>query len=178
MIVTAFDTETTNLINSGMVPIDKQPEIIEFYGCRVDLTTGEVLAEVDELIKPRRPLTPETTRITGIKEADLADRSPFAAFADPIAALLEGSPGVMAHNLSFDMEMTALEFGRLGRILAWPRRKLCTVERTVHLRGHRMTLTHLHEHLFGEGFPDAHRARVDVQAMVRCAVELHKRGEL
>jgi hypothetical protein len=40
----------------------------------------------------------------------------------------------------------------------------------------RLTLSNLHEHLFGEKFKDAHRARSDVMALVRVARELRRRG--
>ena len=37
-----FDTETSGLVQTRLVPLKKQPSIIEFYGCVVDLATGEV----------------------------------------------------------------------------------------------------------------------------------------
>jgi DNA polymerase-3 subunit alpha len=41
-----------------------------------------------------------------------------------------------------------------------------------------MKLADLHEFLFGEGFEDAHRAKSDVMATVRCFIELCKRGDI
>jgi hypothetical protein len=73
------------------------------------------------------------------------------------------------------MEMVDIEFERLGRKAPWPPRKVCTVEATVHLLGYRLSLQNLHKHLFGENFDEAHRAKVDVEALVRCCVELRKR---
>lgn len=73
--------------------------------------------------------------------------------------------------------MIDFEMKRLVTELAWPERLVCTVEATEHLKGHRLSLTKLYEHLFpGENFPGAHRAKADVQALVRCYVEMFKQG--
>ena len=171
------DTETTGLIDNHLIPIDKQPRIIEFYGCLADLETGEILSELELLIKPPSPLTEEITRITGITDELLADAQPFANHAARIKECLETAPCIMAHNASFDVEMIDIEFERMGQKVAWPR-VICTVEQTLHLSGFRLNLAGLHTHLFGEGFPAAHRARNDVMAMFRCCCELYKREEL
>jgi len=85
-----------------------------------------------------------------------------------------------AHNLAYDMEMLEFEFKRLNDTLKglWNKPLICTVEQTVHLRGIRLSLSALHEYLFNEKFEGAHRAKADVQAQVRCFMELKKRGEL
>lgn len=180
MIVLAFDTETSGLLHSALTPLDKQPEIIEFYGVMVDLATGDQGAELEQLLAPARAISDEITGITGITNEMLVGQPMFANFAHQLEQFIGNSDAVMAHNLSFDMEMVDLEFGRvkMSTTSMWPRRKICTVEKTIHLKGHRLTLQGLHEHLFGEGFPKAHRARADVQAMIKCSVELFKRGEL
>ncbi len=45
----------------------------------------------------------------------------------------------------------------------------------MHMKGHRLKMMQLYELLFGEQFADAHRARNDVQALRRLAVELYRR---
>lgn len=177
MIITCWDTETTGLVNNHVMPLDKQPELTEAYFCTVNLETGEILAEWESLFKPSQPISDEITRITGIDDALVADAPAFKDKADEIAAFIEGSPIVCAHNLSFDKEILDLEAERLGRTIKWPP-LLCSVEASVHLLGYRLTLTALHEHLFNARFPEAHRARNDVQALVRCMCELYRRGEL
>jgi DNA polymerase III epsilon subunit-like protein len=137
------------------LPLDKQPSIIEWYSCKVDLDTGEVLSELDVLIKPPKPISDEITRITGITNQMLADKPVFAFVAGDIAAAIESGERCCAHNASFDVEMVDIEFERLGRTLAWPRRTLCTVEATIHLKGFRLNLQGLHEHLFNERFAAA-----------------------
>lgn len=173
-----FDTETTGLIENMTTPEKKQPEIIEFYGALIDMDTGEMIDEIDELIKPTRPASEEITKITGITNEMLEGRPSFRALSGRIKSLIEKAPAVVAHNLSFDMEMVDVEMNRLGDRIAWPRLRICTVEQTIHLKGFRLNLTALHEHLFGERFPEAHRAKNDVLALIRCALELRKRDEI
>jgi DNA polymerase-3 subunit epsilon len=178
MIVQTFDTETTGLVGSRRLPLDKQPYITEWYSCAADLKTGEIFWELDFLIKPPIAITEEITRITGITDADVADAPMFAVVAPIIRAAIELGPRMVAHNASFDMEMVQIEFERLGQKIEFPKRPLCTVEATMALKGHRLNLQGLHEHLFKEKFANAHRARNDVQALLRCCVELHARGEI
>ncbi len=170
-----FDTETTGLIENRTVPLDRQPEVVEFYGCVADLATGEVSRELDLLIKPSRlPLPAIITKVTGLTDAALADAPSFTSKADSIFKMIESVPLVIAHNAAFDKGMLDLEAERLGRAIKWPR-LVCTIEWTVHVKGYRLNLSALHEHLFGEPHKGAHRARADVQALLRCAVELYKR---
>jgi DNA polymerase III epsilon subunit-like protein len=174
MIVTLFDTETSGLVNNRLVSLDKQPYILEFFACRCDLTTGEIGEELEFLVKPPlKELDPKITKITGLTLEKLADAKSFAEHADKVCEFLKEHP-VCAHNLKFDMEMVELELERLQRKHEWPR-QICTVQSTIHLKGHRLNLGALHELLFGEKFTGAHRARQDVMALARCATELYKR---
>lgn len=172
-----FDTETTGLISSHLLPLKKQPQIIEFYGATVNLATGQIENELDTFVKPSIKITKEITGITHITNEMVENAPPFAKIALNVKALVENAPIVCAHNASYDKEVLQFEFERLGMPIAFPR-FICTVEQTIHLKGHRMKLNDLHEYLFGERFEDAHRAKVDTQALIRCAVELYKRGVL
>jgi DNA polymerase-3 subunit epsilon len=176
-----FDTETTGLVHNRSVKLDRQPEIIEFYGCMLDLKSGKVKSEYHTLIRPtvEFPMSAYTIKVTKTKLSNemLADAPTFKEVADDIRKHLEKAPMIIAHNLSFDMEMVEIEFERLGQTINWPINRVCTVEQTVHMRGHRLNLTKLHQLLFkDEGFEDAHRAKADVGALSRISVELHKRG--
>lgn len=170
-----FDTETTGLINNRRLPLDKQPHITEFFGVTVDLATGKMGKKVSTLVKPPIHISGEITRITGINDATVADAPPFADVADVIFKAIEKAPVVIAHNLSYDVDMCELEAERLGRKIEWPR-KVCTVEQTIHIKSFRLNLSRLHEILFGSPFAGAHRAEADVMALVKCCIELHKRG--
>lgn len=164
-----FDTETTGLIENRSTRLNLQPEIIEFYGIDGD-------DEIDTLIKPKIKELPEIiTKITGLTDDDLKDQRPFRAHAPAIKNLIEKADCVVAHNLSFDMDMVDLEFERLEQTVAWPKERICTVEQTVYLKGYRLNLSALYELLFEEKFKDAHRAKYDVQALARCYGELKAR---
>lgn len=194
MIGLAFDTETTGLIYNATLPLHKQPEVIEFYGCLFDDKTGKIKEELDLLIHPtiNKGVTDEIMNITGISNEMLVGKPKFKEVADSIFNLLRKAEFVTAHNLAYDREMLDFEYKRLdvklldtkdlkiemGYFPAWPPRQICTVEQTTHLRGIRLSLSALHEYLFGEKFEGAHRAKADVQAQVRCFMELKKRGEL
>lgn len=172
----AFDTETTGLIENVTVKDKVLPEVIDFYGCIFDMNTGRIIEELDILIKPSRSISEEITNITGITEDMVKGKKSFKQNAKAIKAIIEKAPMAIAHNAAFDKEMLNIEMERAKEKIEWPR-VLCTVEQTMHLKGYRLSLTALHELLFGEGFPDAHRAKVDVLAQVKCIVELMKRGE-
>jgi len=177
MFALIADTETTGLISNRTIKLDRQPEITEFFGQLINLESGFVSRELDCLIKPSRPIPEELEVKVGITNKMVENCPPFAHFAPDIKELIEGSPLVIFHNVSFDKEMLDIEFERLGQIIDWPRR-LCTVEATCYLKGYRLNLSALHELLFGEKFEGAHRARVDVNALTKCCIELYTRGIL
>lgn len=178
MIVAIFDTETTGLVKNSLVPLDAQPRIIELFMHLVDDETGVVLDEIEFFCDPGVPLDPVITRITGIKPEDLKGAKPFSAYSDRVCKLLDESDAVVAHNLSFDMALVTADCQRCGNDPLWPSRLICTVEQTEWIKGHRLSLTALHEGLFGEPFKDAHRARHDVAALTRCYLELKRRGDI
>ena len=174
-----FDTETTDLISNSLLPLDQQPRVIEFYGRLIE-DDGKIISELDFLCNPGHPLSPTTTRITGIKTADVKREPPFSHFAKQVKELINGAEAVVAHNLSYDFDILNFEFRRCGIFddVVWPENRICTVESTEWYNGYRLNLTALHEHLFGEPFKDAHRAKSDVEALARCFVEMRKRGDV
>lgn len=106
----AFDTETT-----GTDP--RTSRIIEFG--LVVFENGEVVERFQTLIHPECDLPPEITRITGIKEADLAGKPVFAELADALEQRLVAQP-LLAYNADFDRGMVEGEFKRLGRTIELP----------------------------------------------------------
>ena len=172
-----FDTETSGLVENRSVKLEAQPHIVEWYSALVDLKTGAIESELDFLIKPPKPVSAEITKITGITNEMLKDAYAFGHYKIAIKNAIESAPMTIAHNHSFDTEMVELEAERQRLKINWPP-ATCTVEATCHYKGFRLTLSNLHEHLFGVAFTGAHRARQDVAALIRCAVELHKRGDL
>ena len=173
-----FDTETSGLVENMTTRSDMQPEIIEFTGININSDTGEVLGELDILIKPMVPISAEITKITNITNEMLENAPSFKEVATQIRDIIEASDSVVAHNAAFDVDMVNLEFKKLGMTkVAWPH-ILCSIEQTIHFTGFRLSLSALYEYLFTEKFVGAHRARADVEALARCVVELRKRGEI
>lgn len=171
-----FDTETTDLFDNIGRPLEKQPHCIEFFGLGLVEEQGELIEfnTLGQLIKPPSPVTDFTKNLTGISNEMLKDKGPFSHYANEIKEYIEGFDNVVAHNAAYDRDMTNTEFARLGMNVNWPT-ILCTVEMTLWLKGYRLKLGNLHIELFGEDFPDKHRAEPDVRALTRCFIELRKR---
>lgn len=174
-----FDTETTALVSNSLLAEPHQPEIIEFYAMIVD-GLGELKEELHFLCKPKRPISKEVSAITHITDEMVIDERPFGFYFDRVLGFMKKCDGIVAHNLSFDMDMINIEAARLGRLgdIKYPKIKICTVEATEWIKGHRMNLSDLHEYLFGERFANAHRAKEDVGALGRIFNELMKRGDI
>lgn len=171
-----FDTETTGLVESMAMPIDKQPEIIQIH--MEKLVDGELVDTLSSFVKPFKSIPELITEITSITDDMVKDAPRWSALAKSVQEFVADADEIVAHNLSFDMDMINIETKRLGEKFWWPRYRLCTVEATEHIAGRRMNLQALHQHLFGEGFTEAHLAQNDVAALRRCFVELRKTGEI
>ena len=170
-----FDTETTGLPKSSLVPLDKQPRVIEFCGILWDDATGDE-QEHSWLFNPGISIPPEVIKVSHITDDMVKDAPLFAAKAPAIRALLVLADVVVAHNLFFDIHMVANEFRRADTAdVKWPK-GICTVEATEHLKSRRLKLAELYHHLFDEHFKGAHRAIVDVRALLRCYKELLRSG--
>lgn len=105
----AFDTETT-----GLRP-DEGDRIIELGAVEMinHIPTGRTFRT---LINPKRNVSEDTVRITGITDDDLKD-APY--FEDPsvVDAFLEfvGDSTIVAHNASFDRGFLNMELQRCDR---------------------------------------------------------------
>ena len=173
-----FDTETTGLLKPSPAGLDKQPEIIEFYACVTD-GNFRLIGEVDELIKPSRlPLEEVITKITGISDAMLETKPSFQEVLPGIQKLFTGVDAVVAHNLDFDTSMLANELLRCDSLInfPWPRHHVCTVVKSMSVRGHRLKLAELYNEMTDKEFVDAHRAKNDVHAMVSAFRGMVKKG--
>jgi DNA polymerase III subunit epsilon len=176
MYVAVIDTES-GLVNNSGIALDKQPHVIEFYGCIID-ESGAVIRELGFLCNPEVPIEKDVVRITGITDAMVAKEKPFRERVEELQDFFLDADAVVGHNLFHDMSVLNFELQRCGvePALFWPEIKICTVECTEHLRGYRLSLSALHELLFNQGFSGAHRAKNDVAATVKIFIELVKRG--
>jgi DNA polymerase III epsilon subunit-like protein len=184
VIVTIFDTETDGLINNTAKRLEKQPRILELFALTLRQTGEGEGAEFEEVeawhsyfAYHRKEIPEETTRITGITNEDMEGAPKFKAKAGEMIEMFERSDRQVAHNISYDMQVVKFELER-NSIEApdFFRDPFCTVEATEHIKGFRLNLQGLHEHLFNEKFEGAHRAETDVRATARCYMELVRRG--
>lgn len=179
----AFDTETTGLLKPEIVEVSKQPQIIEYYGAKlIHKSNGEIeiVDELESFLLPAEPISAEITKITGIEQSMLKGAPSFAEFMPKLIEFHLGTERWIAHNLAFDSNMIFNELKRIGweKKFPFPYDHCCTVQKSLFIEQRRMTLTNLHKELFGEEFPDAHRAKSDVLPMIRCYKELVKMGKI
>ena len=173
MLAAVFDTETTDLMSNALLHERHQPRVIECYGELVD-DAGQVKEELEFLCYPGQLITPKITAITRITNADLAGKPHFNHFLPAVKEFFGKADVVVAHNLSFDYAVINLEFGRCFQKMVWPKTKVCTVEAAEAMAGTRLSLSALHEKLFGVKFEGAHRARHDVKALTKCYLKLRE----
>lgn len=184
MSIIFFDCETTGLTRPAAAGLSAQPYITELCAIKMsdDLETEEgvylQMFKVPVDVEKVQPGDKKSTfEITGISNAMLADKNPFSAHWKEIANFYFGVQTMVAHNVTYDRDCLKFELMRLNKTLnfPWPITHVCTVERTMKYKGHRLNLSALHEHLFGAKFEGAHRAEDDVRALIRCYKEIIKR---
>jgi DNA polymerase III epsilon subunit-like protein len=169
-----WDTETTGLLEASR-QAEKQPSIIEIFCLKINDDTLEEIDTFSTLVNPKKPITAKITEITGIADKDVDTAPPFVRVYPKLVEFFMGERTMVAHNLTFDRDILYWELVRMGkeRAFPWPYNQICTVEKTMNIKGHRLKLSHLYEHCFGEQFEDAHRAEADVRALYRIYKHLH-----
>lgn len=160
-----FDTETTGLLKHESARLDEQPRIIEIGAIKVDLDSGEIIDQLDQLLNPEMVISPEITKITSITNEMLVGQPTFADFYDKLVQFFDGTDVLICHNASFDTGMLKVEVKRLKRDFPFPKRVLCTVEQYHHEFGHRPKLTQLYEKKVGKPLMQKHRAVGDCEAL-------------
>lgn len=178
-----FDFETDGFLQASVVDLKAQPKATEFAAiklCDEALKRFEY-KEVDRLtflINPKRPLPKKITELTGIKDEDLVDQPEFSHFFPQLVQFFFGEKYLIAHNIAFDMGIMRVELMRLGRLMQFPYPpiQICTVNQTIKMKGFRLKLGDLYQHLFGEPMKQAHRAMIDVEHLAKIVVELVKTG--
>lgn len=161
-----FDTETTGLVFHPELPLDQQPEVIEFGGLVTD--GEEILKEINFLIKPHGAISNTITRITGIKQSDV-DHLDYMNidYMQDIADFFDGSDAVIAHNLDFDKSLLTFEAKRLNlklKDINYPKIEICTVIESYEKFGRRMRLQELYR-LYVGPLVQTHRAIDDVKML-------------
>jgi DNA polymerase III epsilon subunit-like protein len=184
-----FDTETTGLIRCTAIPVIRQPRVIEFCGLLIE-DDGTIIESLEFRCNPGIPIPNGASHINGIYDADVKGLPSFYERIEEVLSIFERADSIVAHNLNYDATIIKFELERSKDKLGLEayqncisgmfngKNIICTVENTLHMCGYRLSLTKLHELLFQAAFPESHRARGDVEALVKCYVELKRRGEL
>ncbi len=182
MKITVWDTETTGLATKWG-DLVRQPHIIQFAAIEGEYEDGvyREIARHNILIKPPISIPFGASQVNGIYDKDVALCLSMANYIGDIIQVLNRADILSGHNIEYDAEILSYELDRLGRKWDYaPSKIVCTMRSSTDyckLQGRGFSykppkLSELHHHLFGEFFDWAHDAIVDVEATMRCLVEL------
>lgn len=185
MKIFVFDTETTGFINKKETNLDKQPKIIQFAGILWELKDWKFTEEkrVNILINPKMPIPYDASQVNHIYDIDVQNAPYIEDKINEIMELINTPDIIVWHNIEYDEDMIKLELKRLGLDYMYqPKQIICTMKSSVDFcaiewNGNRFKypkLWELYKKLFWEYFMWAHDAIVDVEATLRCFVELTK----
>jgi DNA polymerase-3 subunit epsilon len=185
MKITVWDTETTGFA-TRWGDLSQQPYIIQFAALEVEYDEGAYteLSRHNFVMKPPVSIPFWASQVHGIFDKDVADKNPIKEHIDDIIRVLNRAEILSWHNIEYDEEILSYELARLGRSGDYvPQSILCTMRSSTEyckLQGRGFSykppkLSELHKHLFGEWFEWAHDAMVDVEATMRCLIELLNR---
>lgn len=185
MRIFVFDTETTWFIDKKENDLTKQPRIIQFAGILWDLEDWIFKEEkrVDILINPKMPIPFESSKVHHLYDIDVKNAPFIEDKIDEIMSYINDSDAIIWHNIEYDEDMIKIELKRLNQEYRYqPKQVICTMKNTVDFcaikwnweRFKYPKLWELHKKLFDEYFIWAHDAMTDVEATLRCFVELAK----
>ena len=173
------DTETTGLILPSANRLIHQPYIIEGYFCKTDKKLN-FIEDLEFLLDPEVEIPEFITKITGISNDDIIGKPKFVNIYDRLCDFFLGETDFIAHNVEFDIGMLKIELQRIEKEFnfPWPRNHICTIEKTMHLENKMLKLEKLHEYATGKPHTNnAHRAKYDVFALIRCYKWIIKNNE-
>lgn len=164
-MITIFDQETTGLIRAKGSDQLHQPHLTEIYAMQVD-NDFNFVREFEALIKPPVPIPGFLEKQIGITNEMVRNAPTFIEVYKEITNVFFQSWTVVAHNLSFDESVLIEELKRIGKEyhFPYPPIKYCTVEQSMHLKGHRLKNDELYFLATGKRIEGAHRAKADVLA--------------
>lgn len=165
MYITIVDVETTGLIRAKGSDKIIQPYITEYFALKVNPKTGEH-KEYESYIRPPVPIPKHIEKLIGITNEMVRNAPTFLDYHKQIVSSCFCSHTLVAHNLPFDLECIRLEMSRIGKEYQFPYPPIhfCTVEQSMHIKGHRLKNSELYELATGKTIEGAHKARNDVMA--------------
>lgn len=183
MKIFVYDTETTWFINKNEKDLDLQPKIVQFAWIMWELKNWVFKEEkrINILINPKNPIPFWASQVHHIYDIDVKN-SPFIEdVIDEISKYINEPDVTIWHNIEYDQDMIKLELKRLEKEYKYqPKQVICTMKTSVDFcalqwnwaRFKYPKLWELHKKLFWEYFIWAHDAMTDVEATLRCFVEL------
>lgn len=185
MKIFVFDTETTGFINKKENDLNKQPKIIQFAWILWELKDWvfKETERVNFLINPKIPIPYNSSQVHHIYDIDIKDAPFMEDSIDKILYYINTPDIIIWHNIEYDQDMVKLELKRLNREFEYkPKQVICTMKNSVDFcaiqwnweRFKYPKLWELHKKLFDEFFVGAHDALVDVEATLKCFIELVK----
>jgi len=185
MKIFVFDTETTGFIDKNEKDLNKQPKIIQFAWILGELKNNEFKEEkrINIFINPKMPIPYGASQVNHIYDVDVKNAPFIEDKIDEIMSYINAPDIIVGHNIEYDEDVLKLELRRLGMEYRYqPKQVLCTMKETVNFcaikwNGERFKfakLGELHKKLFNEYFVWAHDALTDVEATLRCFIELVK----
>ena len=190
MKIFVFDTETTWFIDKKESDLDKQPYVIQFAWILGDIDKNWEFKEeerVNIIINPWSPIPYGSSQIHHIYDIDVKNKPKIDKAIEDILHYINSPDIIIWHNIEYDESMIKLELQRLNRVHDYkPKQTFCTMNESINYcklpkrnensPGYkRPKLGELHKKLFNKYFIWAHDAMVDVEATLKCFVELYKR---
>ncbi len=183
MKIFVFDTETTGFINKKNPSLDAQPKVVQFAGILGSLENGTYteIEQINMLFNPEIPIPFAASQVHHIYDIDVKDAPKISEQIDAVMSMINQADVIVGHNIEYDEQMILLELKRLEKeYLYQPQQVVCTMKTSVDFcalqwNGARFKypkLWELHKKLFDEYFIGAHDAMTDVQATLRCFIEL------
>lgn len=185
-----FDTETTGKITdykASFKEVEKFPRITQF-AWQLYNSEGKLFKSFQSLVKPDGWEVPKEEffiKNNMSTERCEKDGRPIKPMLEQFLNELEGCKYLLAHNMNFDLPVTASEMYRLGFQAKNKPQKICTMQSTTDIcrlpgpYGFKWpSLQELHKFLFGCDFEGAHDASDDVTATAKCFFELKRRNLL
>lgn len=185
MKIFVFDTETTWFINKKEPSLEVQPHIVQFAWILWEIKDGKFVEEkkVNILINPKSPIPYAASQVHHIYDIDVKNAPFIEDLIEEIISYINDPDIIIWHNIEYDIDMIKLELKRLNLEYKFnPKQIICTMKTTVDYcalewnwnRFKYPKLWELHKKVFWEYFIWAHDALVDVEATLRCFIELQK----
>ena len=183
MRICVFDTETTWFINKKETNLNRQPRIIQFAWIIWELQNWNFSEDrrINLLINPWIPIPFWASEVHHIYDIDVKNSPNITEVIDKITSCVNDVDIIVWHNIEYDEEMIKLELKRLENEYKYkPKQIICTMKSSVNFcalewnwnRFKYPKLWELHKKLFQEYFIWAHDAMTDVEATLKCFIEL------